>query len=243
MKHQIQMKMKQKYLSFILLLGAGLFAACTLDNEGTDEFKPKTEIWTVNIEPEYVFGGSYWGAYTGMSWQMEAKDDQGERIGTFFLDEIEGFTFEEGYRYKLKIDATTTDPRIADASSHTFKLKEVLSKQFVGIRTEGRREVTMDVRTVLMTSPDSFSSVGHYYLCGRTLDGSEKLDMGLLEIYGMPYDLFLRYNEVTETFQRYGCRMRLSITPSESPVYLDHHYRIRLEELISQQEIPGDSCV
>ena len=36
--------------------------------------------------------------------------------------------------------------------------------------------------------------------------------------------------------------MRLSITPSEKPVYAGHNYRIRLEELISQREIADDSC-
>jgi hypothetical protein len=236
------MEMKQKLLALMLMCGGGLFSACTLENDDTDEFKPKTETWTVTIEPEYVFGGSYWGAYTGLTWQMEAKNDQGERVGTFFLDEIDGFTFEEGYRYKLKIDATTTDPRIVDNSAYTFKLKKILSREYIGIRTEGRREVTMDVRTVLLLPPNPYSSIGYYYLCGQTLDGSEKLDMGLGEIYGVDYDQFLHYDDAGN-LQKYGYRMRLSITPSESPVYQDHHYRIRLEELISKKELQTDSVV
>jgi hypothetical protein len=37
--------------------------------------------------------------------------------------------------------------------------------------------------------------------------------------------------------------MRLSITPSDEPVYVKHNYRIRLEELISRREVTEESCV
>jgi hypothetical protein len=35
--------------------------------------------------------------------------------------------------------------------------------------------------------------------------------------------------------------MRLTITPSERPVFGSHRYRIRLKEEISRQELEGDS--
>ena len=54
--------------------------------------------------------------------------------------------------------------------------------------------------------------------------------------------MFRRYDDTSEDSQRYICRMRLSIMPSEEPVYAGHNYRIRLEELISQREIADDSC-
>jgi hypothetical protein len=35
--------------------------------------------------------------------------------------------------------------------------------------------------------------------------------------------------------------MSLTITPSERPVFGSHRYRIRLKEVISRQELEGDS--
>ena len=231
--------MKQKFL-IILMMAVGL-VACTLDDEAGTKWEPKAETWTVTIEPEYVMGHSWWGAYSGIGVQMVGANEEGKRVGAFYLGEIKGFTFEEGYRYKLRIEATTTDPRIADASAYDFKLIEVLSKEYVGIRTEGRREVTMDVQMVLMLTADPASSRGFYFLSGKSVDGGETLDMGMQEIYGAKYDTFYESDDEGR-LHRYNCRMRLSITPSDEPVFAKHNYRIRLEELISQREIADDSC-
>ena len=233
--------MKQKFL--ILLTMAFGLVACALDDEPETKWKPKTETWTVIIEPEYVMGSSYWGAYSwGAGVQMEAVNEEGERIGRFYPDEIKGFTFEEGYRYKLRIEATTTDRMMMDGPAYEFKLIEVLSKEYVGISKEGRREVTMDVQTVLMLTPNPASSRGFYFLSGKSVDGGETLDMGMQEIYGAKSEMFCKYGWCTDEIQRYICRMRLSITPSDEPVFAKHNYRIRLEELISQREIADDSC-
>ena len=167
------------------LIAVTFLAACSTDGTEVDggyidengNFIPSTEVWTVTIEPEYVIGGSYWGAYTEINPQMKAVDNNGKTSGRFFLGEIEGFKFEEGYRYVLSVEATTTDPRIADCGKYTFKLGEVLSKTYVGIRTEGQREVTMDVRVVMMW-PNLTSAQGILYLSGQATDSSETLDMG-----------------------------------------------------------------
>ena len=233
--------MKQKFL--ILLTMAFGLVACALDDEPETKFEPKTGTWTVIIEPEYVMGSSYWGAYSwGAGVQMEAVNEEGERIGRFYPDEIKGFTFEEGYRYKLRIEATTTDRMMMDGPAYEFKLIEVLSKEFVGISKEGCREVTMDVQMVLMLTPDPTSSRGFYFLSGKGVDGGETLDMGMQEIYGAKYDTFYESDDEGR-FHRYNCRMRLSITPSDEPVYVKHNYRIRLEELISRREVTEESCV
>jgi hypothetical protein len=165
------MEMIKRFM--MMLVAATFLAACSTDGTEVDggyidedgKFVPKTEVWTVTIEPEYVLNHSYWGAYTGPGIQMEAIDLTGKTVGTFFLDEIQGFKFEEGYRYILSVEATTTDPRIADSDKYRFKLRNVLSKTYVGIRTEGQREVTMDVRMVKMMRPDQTSSECFHYLC------------------------------------------------------------------------------
>lgn len=232
--------MTQKFL--ILLTMAFGLVACALDDEPESKWKPKTETWTVIIEPEYVMGYSSWGAYSSIGVQMDAFNEKGERIGRFYSGEIKGFTFEEGYRYKLRIEATTTDPGIMDGPSYDFQLIEVISKEYIGISKEGRREVTMDVQMVLMLTPDPTSSRGFYFLSGKSVDGGETLDMGMQEIYGAKSEMFCKYGWCTDEIQRYICRMRLSITPSDEPVFAKHNYRIRLEELISQREIADDSC-
>ena len=94
-----------------MLVAATFLAACSTDGTEVDggyidedgKFVPKTEVWTVTIEPEYVLNHSYWGAYTGPGIQMEAIDLTGKTVGTFFLDEIQGFKFEEGYRYEQDV--------------------------------------------------------------------------------------------------------------------------------------------
>ena len=232
--------MKQKFL--ILLTMAFGLVACALDGEPETKWEPKTGTWTVIIEPEYVMGYSSWGAYSSIGVQMDGFNEKGERIGRFYSGEIKGFTFEEGYRYKLRIEATTTDPGIEDGPSYDFQLIEVISKEYIGISKEGRREVTMDVQMVLMLTPDPTSSRGFYFLSGKGVDGGETLDMGMQEIYGAKYDTFYESDDEGR-FHRYNCRMRLSITPSDEPVYVKHNYRIRLEELISRREVTEESCV
>ena len=235
--------MKLMKRTIMTLVTASILVACSTDDSGyIDEdghFVPKTEVWTLNIEPEYVIGGSYWGAYAGNNPQMEAVDNNGETIERFFLSEIQGFKFEEGYRYQLSVEAATTDPRIADCGKYTFKLKEVLSKTYVGIRTEGQREVTMDVRVVLMW-PNLTSAQGILYLSGQATDGSETLDMGQGEIFRAETDL-QNASEWLRSLGSHVTRMRLTITPSERPVFGSHCYRIRLKEVISREKLEDDS--
>ena len=242
--------MKLMKRTIMTIVTASIMAACSTDGTEVDggyidedgHFFPKTEVWTLTIEPEYVIGGSDWGVYTGIWPQMEAVDNNGETIERFFLSEIQGFKFEEGYRYQLSVEATTIDPRIMDCGKYTFKLRDVLSKTYVGIRTEGLREVTMDVRVVMMTRPDQTSSECFHYLSGQATDGSETFDMCLNEIYGAEADSYNAY-EWQMGLSGHVTRMRLTITPSERPIFGSHRYRIRLKEVISRQELEGDSVV
>ena len=242
--------MKLMKRTIMTIVTASIMAACSTDGTEVDggyidedgHFFPKTEVWTLTIEPEYVIGSSDWGVYTGIWPQMEAVDNNGETIERFFLSEIQGFKFEEGYRYQLSVEATTIDPRIMDCGKYTFKLRDVLSKTYVGIRTEGLREVTMDVRVVMMTRPDQTSSECFHYLSGQATDGSETFDMCLNEIYGAEADSYNAY-EWLMGLGSHVTRMRLTITPSERPIFGSHRYRIRLKEVISRQELEGDSVV
>lgn len=47
---------------------------------------------------------------------------------TYFYDQIEGFDYEEGFFYKLKVDVIEVENPPADASSLKYKLIEILDK-------------------------------------------------------------------------------------------------------------------
>ena len=54
---------------------------------------------------------------------------------SYFYDSIAGFEYEESYRYELRV-AVSTDPNPpADASSLSYRLVEIVSKQQVGADT------------------------------------------------------------------------------------------------------------
>ena len=55
-----------------------------------------------------------------------------EKEWTYFYSNIEGFNFEPGYRYKLKVEKTKEEGNIpADASAYSYKLKKVVCKKKV----------------------------------------------------------------------------------------------------------------
>jgi hypothetical protein len=49
----------------------------------------------------------------------------------FFYDEIEGFTYEEGYLYAVLVEVVDVEDPPADASSIEYTLIEILSKEEV----------------------------------------------------------------------------------------------------------------
>lgn len=229
----------------LLCLIAGL-TACSSDD---DDY---TELWTVNIEPEFVLDGDYWGGYTYIHPVMEATDDAGNRTGTYSFGQIEGFDFEEGYRYKLQIEAEDVlkpyeDKHIyiADASRYKFTLKKVLSKEYVGIREEGRRDLEMDVQTMRIRSTYEADSWEYSLLVGHVVGTDEFIPMGRAEIKGLDnhWELFKEWQDDGTVTGYYKVRMRVSITPSDKPVYRDVYRRIRLQEIVSREEIENDSII
>ncbi|PLW79391.1 hypothetical protein C0585_08175 [Candidatus Woesearchaeota archaeon] len=54
--------------------------------------------------------------------------------GKFFYDQIEGFDFEEGYTYELKVEKIEkSEPIPADANKYRYVLVEVVSKEMVEV--------------------------------------------------------------------------------------------------------------
>ncbi len=258
------MDMKVKYL-MVILLAAGLLAGCS-DDEAVDLGGGKvrtgkyTEVWTVNIEPEYVLGADWWGGYSTVHPVMEATDEAGNRTATFGMHQIEGFDFEEGYRYQLKIEAkdvlTPLEKQgiyVADASQYEFTLKEIVSKEYVGIREEGRRDLEMDVQLSRVRSTQEEDSWEYGCLVG-TVVGTDEIPMLPYEILMLPYEIFAEngnwkpwlLSEVGEdgVENYYRMRIKVSITPSDTPVYRNLYRRIRLQEIVSVVEpVDNDSII
>ena len=53
---------------------------------------------------------------------------QGDKHWSMFYNSIDGFNFESGYEYNLKVKIVTIDNPMADGSSEKYYLKKVLSK-------------------------------------------------------------------------------------------------------------------
>lgn len=54
---------------------------------------------------------------------------------TYFYDTIEGFEYEESYRYELRVEVSTDKNPPADKSSFSYRLIEVVSKEKVEAAT------------------------------------------------------------------------------------------------------------
>ena len=234
------MKLK---MATMLLLAAGLLASCGKDEDYAEE-------WTVNIEPEFVLGGDFWGGYTPVIPLMEATDDEGNCVGAFMMGQIKGFDFEEGYRYKLQIEARDVltplmeeGIYLADASRYEFTLLKVLSKEYVGIRQEGRRDLEMDVQMVRVRSTNEYDSWEYGLLLGTVVGTDETIPMAMFEIFGLEEPWIFQEYLDDGTVNDYRVRMKVSITPSDSPVNGDIKRRIRLQEIVSKEKVDNDSII
>ena len=235
--------MKLKILATILF-AAGL-TACSSDD---DDY---TELWTVNIEPEFVLGTDYWGGYTSVHPVMEATDDAGNRTGTYMMGQIKGFEFEEGYRYKLLIEADDLLKRyeekgvyVVDGSRYKFTLKKVLSKEYVGIREEGRRDVEMDVQQVRVRSTNETDS-WEYGLCvGQVVGTDEIISMAPFEIAGLREPWIFEDWQEDGTVVAYKIRMKVSITPTDKPLLGNgFRRRIRLQEIVGKEKMENEGII
>ncbi len=78
----------------------------------------------------------YWSAVGRLRWcgttavYAESKEDPQAEY-TLFYDQIEGFEYEEGYEYELRVKEETVENPPADASSRKWTLVEVVSKTAV----------------------------------------------------------------------------------------------------------------
>ncbi len=114
--------MKKGIQGFMVILAGLLWTSC-----GTTQKANETTMW---INSQRV-------DCTGVGRMKCMQIQEGEKLETgkwkSFYSQIEGFDFEEGYLYKLKIKKEELDPATvpADASSIKYSLVEIVSKEKV----------------------------------------------------------------------------------------------------------------
>ena len=116
------------------------FTSCLNDDEPQD----KVETMEAQISPYTQFSGVFMGneIIEGMSVKFGSNLD----FGFMGLSHIEGFTFERGYGYKLRIQRIKLANPPADGDIYTYKLIKVLSKEdHAKSRTETRLYVSSEI--------------------------------------------------------------------------------------------------
>jgi len=73
-----------------------------------------------------------------------------EKEWSYFYDRIEGFDYEPGYIYKLKVERTKKSGTVpADASAYTYKLRKVVSKKKAKSSEAGTGASYIDKKMIL----------------------------------------------------------------------------------------------
>ncbi|GMQ27512.1 DUF4377 domain-containing protein [Algoriphagus confluentis] len=100
-------------------------ASCTSKEKEEVENQVPTETWWINSAKVDCMGV---GPMT--CFQIQKSETLDHRNWELFYNEIEGFTYEPGNIYRVKVEITEKPkPVPADASSLSYKLLEVLSKE------------------------------------------------------------------------------------------------------------------
>lgn len=218
-----------------------LFAACSSDSiDDTSaitfpDSSPRTEIWTVTIEPEYVLTDADRAAHR-VAPVKEAIDDKGQRVATFDSLAVNNVILKEGWRYKLKIAANLSVDDLG-SSAYTFTSMKIEDMVYVGINKDKMREVVMDVIPIRVLPKNSEETWSYETLCGMIVGTDEKIDMMMGEINGLDYKKFYGKDKL--------CPLRIlaSITPSPKPIYEGKQQRIRLIRVLRPLTIESDSII
>lgn len=118
-----------------VMLCAFSFVACDNDD---DEYIGEPYDATLTIQPECGIEGIAASSYFVQPC-IYATNDKGDTVNVFSLREINGFDYEEGNKYVVRIHATPNKKEAVwgDAPAYQYSLTKVISKTFVGINTTG----------------------------------------------------------------------------------------------------------
>ena len=116
------------------------FTSCINNDEPQD----KVETMDVQVSAYTCFSGIFLS--NDIIEGMSVKVGSNPNYDFMGLSSIDGFTYERGYEYKLKIQRTTLGNPPSDGGSYTYKLIKILSKQKAeGTRTEVKLYVSSEI--------------------------------------------------------------------------------------------------
>lgn len=115
------MKMKTVFRLILLFQLCCFFSSCIKDN---DEKKEKIEIVTMYVSPETKFMKFLDEIPVECMIVTVLKEQSYLPLGW-----IDGFEFEKGYEYRLKVKKTTPVHPMQDAPESFYSLIEILSKE------------------------------------------------------------------------------------------------------------------
>ena len=111
------------------------------------------------------------GVYPQLVYLVQQDNEIGGENWTYFYDEIEGFDYESGYLYDLKVRKLKIQNPPQDASGFKYILQKVISKENVG------NNVNFDIRlkwagnNFVETTGNEFSILGEYMIdCSALCD-------------------------------------------------------------------------
>ena len=111
-----------KRLIQIMLLGmvAIIMTGCNLFDLDTEPPKERSAIFIVS--PQLM-------PYNDLFW-MTLFEETSDDVYRMYVDEIDGFEYEEGYMYKIKVRITPKEHyfQIADGPLFSYKLEKILLK-------------------------------------------------------------------------------------------------------------------
>ena len=160
-----------KFINIFYFLIALILSACTLDE---DETRSQSE--TVNMRIDH-----FRGVGTGMFPKLVYRIQEGDKIGSEnwnnLYSEINGFTYEKGFVYDLKIKKMNIQDPPQDASSIKYELQEMISKTAVAADTQfsiDLKWVFDDGNNLLFVNRNS--ETGYTILDQLTIDCSDLCD-------------------------------------------------------------------
>jgi hypothetical protein len=156
---------------------------------------------------------------------MSVKEDNGNHWKKMTLNDIEGFTYEAGYEYRLKAQKKHLANPMADAPNITYKLLEVVSKKKGVLNTEEAEVYVIGSYPCAeaILEKDSIIS-GFYYLA--TSNGKDTLVCALFpeEQFRIPTNYFNTKKDAVAFSDEYANTYKLKITytnvPAEKKAFL-----------------------
>ena len=114
-----------KYLLIIAIAVIGLFSCATTSNKTTTPGDDQSIMWVNSTKVDCM------GIGPMECLLVQENESLAEDNWTFFYSQIQGFTFEPGYIYKLLVHKEQLDPSLvpADASSIKYTLVQELVKK------------------------------------------------------------------------------------------------------------------